>query len=49
MKRCFLSFLLEIGLLSGGGLSLLQARIRFALALGSGLKGKDLSDYMQDS
>ena len=41
--------LLEIGLLSGGGLSPLQARIRLALALGSGLKGKDLSDYLQDS
>ena len=41
--------LLEMGLLSGGGLSPLQARIRLALALGSGLKGKDLSDYMQDS
>ncbi len=41
--------LLEIGLLSGGGLSPLQARIRLALALGSGLKGKDLSDYLQDA
>ena len=41
--------LLEMGLLSGGGLSPLQARIRLALALGSGLKGKDLSDYMQDA
>ena len=41
--------LLEMGLLSGGGLSPLQARIRLALALGSGLKGKDLSDYLQDS
>ena len=41
--------LLEMGMLSGGGLSPLQARIRLALALGSGLKGKDLSDYLQDS
>jgi len=41
--------LLEMGMLSGGGLSPLQARIRLALALGSGLKGKDLSDYLQDA
>ena len=39
--------LLEMGLIDAGGLSPLQARIRLALALGAGLKGKELSDYMQ--
>ena len=38
-----------MGLIGVGGLSPLQARIRLALALGAGLKGKELSEYMQDA
>ena len=38
-----------LGLIGAGGLSPLQARIRLALALGAGLKGKELSEYMQDA
>ena len=40
--------LLEMGLIGAGSLSPLQARIRLALALGAGFKGRELSDYMQD-
>ena len=40
--------LLEMGLIGAGGLSPLQARVRLALALGAGLGGRELSDYMQD-
>ena len=39
--------LLEMGLISAGMLSPLQARIRLALALGAGLEGQELRDYMQ--
>lgn len=40
--------LLEMGLISAGRFSPLQARIRLALALGAGLEGGELADYMQD-
>lgn len=42
------SRLLDMGLLSAGNRTPLQARIRLALGLGAGLSGADLRSYMQD-
>jgi len=42
--------LIEMGVLNGGGLNPLQARIKMALGLGAGLKGEDLQAYiLEDS
>jgi L-asparaginase len=38
--------LIEMGVLNGGGLNPLQARIKMALGLGAGLNGKDLQAYI---
>ncbi|MCL2768083.1 MAG: asparaginase domain-containing protein [Synergistaceae bacterium] len=42
--------LIEMGVLNGGGLNPLQARIKMSLGLGAGLKGEDLQTYiLEDS
>ncbi len=40
--------LVDMGLISAGGLTPLQARIKLALALGAGFEGQDLQSFMQD-
>jgi L-asparaginase len=41
--------LLEIGVLSGGNLTPLQARLKLAVGIGAGLTGKDLQRYLLES
>ena len=41
--------LLEIGVLSGGNLTPLQARLKLAVGIGAGLTGKDLQRYLLEN